>query len=166
MQRPTCNTFLAYIQHEIYTTALRKKRRPLVQTVALPCVERICMMYRRALQLYPMKLSLWFSYFAYCQRSKSFDHLKQAIKAAVKLHHTEADMWLCAARNAWENNEDSDSARHFLHRGLQELPGSADLRAYVQFLNRGTWKKNNIGNEPHDRNMHLLYLHRPLKHLN
>lgn len=101
--------------------ALRKKRAKRLGIKATPqhAGRRVLFILDRATRKCPGNLGLWVQYIEYCRRQKMFKRLTDVFSDALRLHPTNADLWIYAAKYALEEHADMTQARSYFQRGLR-----------------------------------------------
>lgn len=100
---------------------LRKKRSKRLGIKAAPqhAGRRILFILDRATRKCSGDLGLWIQYIEYCRQQKMYRRLTDVFADALRLHPSNADLWIYAAKYALEEHADMTQARSFFQRGLR-----------------------------------------------
>lgn len=114
--------FARYVAWEINLEVLRQKRtrRMRVKSKSAHTGQaRIFQIFDRGTRKHPGDLALWISYLDYCKQARATSKFKAVLTAALRLHPTQHDLWLYAARWSMEAEADVNGARSYLQRGTR-----------------------------------------------
>jgi U3 small nucleolar RNA-associated protein 6 len=112
---------------------LRRKRvkRLGIKTPAHTGQRRIFFILDRATRKFHGDLGLWIQYIEYARQQKAHKKLSQIFTDALRLHPTNADLWIYAAKYALDDHADMTMARSYMQRGLRFCKNSKNL--WVQY---------------------------------
>lgn len=105
----------------------RCKRLNIKGSSAYASRARILLIFDRGTRKHFGDLALWGSYLQYTRDIKATRKFQTVLTAALRLHPTNPDLWLYAAKWAWEAEADMNSARSYMQRGTRFCIGSMKL---------------------------------------
>ncbi|KAJ5723190.1 RNA-processing protein HAT helix [Penicillium malachiteum] len=125
--------FLRYVEYEINLETLRKKRvkRMGIRNLGHNGQRRIFFILDRATRKFHGDINLWIQYIEYTRKQKAFKKLSSIITDAVRLHPTNAELWIYAAKYVLEDHADMSQARSFMQRGLRFCKSARNL--WIQY---------------------------------
>lgn len=108
---------------------LRRKRvrRLGIRSAGYSGQRRIFFILDRATRRFPGDLGLWAQYIEYARQQKSFKKLSSIFTDALRLHPTNADLWIYAAEYALDDHADMTQSRSYMQRGLRFCKSSKQL---------------------------------------
>lgn len=108
---------------------LRRKRvkRLGVKSAGYSGQRRIFFILDRATRKFPGDLKLWAQYIEYARGQKAFKKLSQIFTNALRLHPTDVDLWIYAAKYSLEDHADMTISRSYMQRGLRFCKSSKKL---------------------------------------
>ncbi|EEP82007.1 conserved hypothetical protein [Uncinocarpus reesii 1704] len=126
---PSPADFARYAEYEMNLDTLRKKR---VQRLGIKTPEhtgqrRIFFILDRATRKFHGDINLWMQYIEYTRKQGAHKKLSQIFTNALRLHPTQVDLWIYAARYALEEHADMTEARGYMQRGLRFCKNSKIL---------------------------------------
>ncbi|KAL2014085.1 hypothetical protein VTN00DRAFT_1610 [Thermoascus crustaceus] len=125
--------FARYAEYEMNLDLLRRKRvkRLGIKTPAYTGQRRIFFILERATRKFHGDLGLWIQYIEYARQQKSHKKLSQIFTDVLRLHPTNADLWIYAAKYALDDHADMTLARSYMQRGLRFCKSSKIL--WIQY---------------------------------
>jgi U3 small nucleolar RNA-associated protein 6 len=112
--------YTRYIDFEKNVDALRRKRIKRLGVRSTGSGQRtIFFLYNRAVRKFSGDLDLWLQYIEFARREKAFKKLNEILTSVVRLHPTNPDIWIYAARFFMESQADITNARSYMQRGLR-----------------------------------------------
>ncbi|KAL1990648.1 hypothetical protein VTN49DRAFT_6487 [Thermomyces lanuginosus] len=125
--------FARYAEYEMNLEALRKKRvkRLAIRVSPHHGGRRVLFILDRATRRFPGDLGLWVQYIEYCRKHKMYKRLLQVFTDALRLHPTNADLWIYAAKYSFEEHADMTHARSYFQRGLRFCKSQKNM--WVQY---------------------------------
>lgn len=108
---------------------LRRKRikRLGIKSAGYSGQRRIFFILDRATRKFPGDIRLWAQYIEYARGQKAFKKLSQIFTDALRLHPTDADLWIYAAKYSLEDHADMTNSRSYMQRGLRFCKSSKKL---------------------------------------
>jgi U3 small nucleolar RNA-associated protein 6 len=88
---------------------------------------RIFFILDRATRRFPGYIPLWMQYIEFAKKEKASTVLVKAFASALKLHPTQPELWMYAARHAVEVNQDIAEGRGYMQRGLRFCKKSREM---------------------------------------
>ncbi|KAL1955433.1 hypothetical protein VTO42DRAFT_8589 [Malbranchea cinnamomea] len=119
---PQPSDFAKYAEYEMNLDALRRKRikRLGVKSTQMHTGQRrVFFILDRATRKFHGDISLWMQYIEYARRQRAFKKLDHILTSALRLHPTQVELWIYAARYALEDHADMLQARSYMQRGLR-----------------------------------------------
>ncbi|KAI9886638.1 MAG: cytosolic factor, phosphatidylinositol/phosphatidylcholine transfer protein [Watsoniomyces obsoletus] len=125
--------FAQYAEYEMNLEALRRKRvrRSGAQVNPYSGQRRIFFVLDRATRKFHGDVGLWMQYAEYARREKANRKFVQIVTAMLRLHPTNADLWVYAATYALDVQGDMTGARTYMQRGLRFCKRCKDL--WIQY---------------------------------
>ncbi|TRY56389.1 hypothetical protein DNTS_034979 [Danionella cerebrum] len=120
--------FITYIQYEINTLELIKKRRARIgyhfkrEEIEFPIIHRINTVFRRATTKWQEDVQLWLSQVAFNKKWGTKGQLSKVLSSMLAIHPDKPAMWIMAAKCEMEDRNSSESARHLFLRALRFHP--------------------------------------------
>jgi U3 small nucleolar RNA-associated protein 6 len=105
----------------------RCKRLNIKGSLAHAGQARILLIFDRGTRKHIGDLSLWMSYLEYARSVKATRRFQTVLTTVLRLHPTNAELWLFAAKWALEAEADMNSARSYMQRGTRFCNGSKEL---------------------------------------
>jgi U3 small nucleolar RNA-associated protein 6 len=114
--------YVRYLEFEINLDSLKRKRRKrlAVKHVSYNGQRRIFFIFERATRKFPGDLDLWTRYLDYARDQKAHKRVGKIFTTVLRLHPTNAELWIQAARHASE--DDIPAVRSYLQRGIRFCP--------------------------------------------
>ena len=108
---------------------LRRKRvrRTGVRSAGFSGQRRIFFILDRATRKFYGDIGLWVQYIEYARQQKAFRKLGSIFTDALRLHPTNADLWIYAAQYALDDHADMTQSRSYMQRGLRFCKSSKQL---------------------------------------
>lgn len=108
---------------------LRRKRvkRLGIRSAGYNGQRRIFFVLDRATRRFPGDTKLWAQYIEYAREQKAFKKLSLIFIDALRLHPTNADLWIYAAKYVLEDHADMTQSRSYMQRGLRFCKSSKKL---------------------------------------
>ena len=108
---------------------LRRKRvrRTGVRSAGFSGQRRIFFILDRATRKFHGDIGLWVQYIEYARQQKAFRKLGSIFTDALRLHPTNADLWIYAAQYALDDHADMTQSRSYMQRGLRFCKSSKQL---------------------------------------
>lgn len=108
---------------------LRRKRvrRLGIKSAGFNGQRRIFFILDRATRKFHGDIGLWVQYIEYARQQKAFKKLSSIFTDALRLHPTNADLWIYAAQYALDDHADMTEARSYMQRGLRFCKSSKQL---------------------------------------
>ncbi|KAL3479160.1 U3 small nucleolar RNA-associated protein 6-domain-containing protein [Aspergillus californicus] len=121
--------FVRYAEYEMNLDSLRRKRmnRLGVKSGGYSGQRRIFFVLDRATRKFHGDLGLWVQYIDYVRRQKSYKKLSTILMDALRLHPSNAELWMYAAQYSMEDHADMTQARTYMQRGLRFCKSSRKL---------------------------------------
>lgn len=119
------NDYEEYIQYEQDVLSLIKIRRKKnrckrnVEMIEVPIIRRIHRLFGQATKRFPRDIQTWLSHIEFAKKVKEKGSVSRIISKMLRSHNHQAELWIFAAKYEFEDNNDSETARRFFHRGLQ-----------------------------------------------
>lgn len=88
---------------------------------------RIFFILDRATRKFHGDIGLWVQYIEYARQQKAFRKLSSIFTDALRLHPTNADLWIYAAQYALDDHADMTQSRSYMQRGLRFCKSSRHL---------------------------------------
>lgn len=120
--------FITYIQFEINTLELIKKRRARIgyhfkrEEIEYPIIHRINSVFRRATTKWQEDVQLWLSQVAFNKKWGTKTQLSKVLSSMLAIHPDKPALWIMAAKCEMEDRNSSESARHLFLRALRFHP--------------------------------------------
>lgn len=92
---------------------------------------RIFFILERATRKFHGDVSLWLQYIEYARQQKAHKKLSQIFTNALRLHPTNAELWVYAAKYVLDDHADMTQARSYMQRGLRFCKSSRML--WIQY---------------------------------
>ena len=114
--------------------ALRIKRikRKGIKSTGYGGARRIFFIFERATRKYPGDLKLWMQYLEFIKTQKAHKRMGNVLTQLLRLHPTNADIWIYAAEYAADRQGEITTARGYVQRGLRFCPQARPL--WLAFL--------------------------------
>ncbi|KAB8071907.1 U3 small nucleolar RNA-associated protein 6-domain-containing protein [Aspergillus leporis] len=121
--------YVRYVEYEINLDSLRRKRvkRLGIRGAGYSGQRRIFFILDRATRKFHGDVGLWIQYIEYARAQKAFKKLSTIFEDALRLHPTNADMWIYAAQYALDDHADMTQSRSHMQRGLRFCKSSRKL---------------------------------------
>lgn len=121
--------FVRYAQYEMNLDLLRRKRvrRTGVRGAGFSGQRRIFFILDRATRKFHGDIGLWVQYIDYARQQKAYKKLGSVITDALRLHPTNAELWIYAAQYALDDHADMTQSRSYMQRGLRFCKSSKKL---------------------------------------
>ncbi|RKO91087.1 U3 small nucleolar RNA-associated protein 6-domain-containing protein, partial [Blyttiomyces helicus] len=131
---PTRSDYLRYISYETNLERLRRKRKRRLRLDRAPdkkkgekgmtlsdysILRRIHGLYSKMLARFPGDVEVWKQYFQWGRAAKSGKTLGKSFARAIQLHPTKPTFWILASAWEFEENNNVNSARTLLQRGIR-----------------------------------------------
>ncbi|KAJ9375617.1 hypothetical protein DTO063F5_9247 [Paecilomyces variotii] len=125
--------FARYAEYEMNLDLLRRKRtkRLGIKMPAHTGQRRIFFILERATRKFHGDVSLWLQYIEYARQQKAHKKLSQIFTNALRLHPTNAELWIYAAKYVLDDHADMTQARSYMQRGLRFCKNSKTL--WIQY---------------------------------
>ena len=92
---------------------------------------RVFFILDRATRKFHGDVSLWMQYMEYARQQRAHKKLEQIVNSAIRMHPTQVEFWIYAARYTLEDHGDMLQARSYMQRGLRFCKNSKLL--WVQY---------------------------------
>lgn len=122
------DNFLKYIEYEAAFKALLDERKEKIGDTAekrlivdIDWPKHVHSIFRRATGQFPSDLSLWRSYFRFCQDRGDLRSLKIAFQDCLKRHSRNPDIYIEIADWEMRYNSDPETAREIMQQGIVSL---------------------------------------------
>ncbi|KAL4958191.1 U3 small nucleolar RNA-associated protein 6-domain-containing protein [Aspergillus filifer] len=121
--------FVRYAEYEMNLDSLRRKRvkRMGIKSAGFSGQRRIFFVLDRATRKFHGDIGLWIQYIEYARRQKAYKKLSTILMDALRLHPSNADLWIYAAQYSIEDHADMSQARNYMQRGLRLCKSSRKL---------------------------------------
>ncbi|KAL4779009.1 U3 small nucleolar RNA-associated protein 6-domain-containing protein [Aspergillus varians] len=121
--------FVRYAEYEMNLDSLRRKRvkRMGIRSAGFSGQRRIFFVLDRATRKFHGDVGLWVQYIEYARRQKAYKKLTTIFMDALRLHPTNADLWIYAAQYFMQDHADMSQARTYMQRGLRFCKSSRKL---------------------------------------
>jgi U3 small nucleolar RNA-associated protein 6 len=125
--------YARYVEYEMNLDTLRRKRekRLGIKGSTHSGQRRIFFILERATRKFHGDLSLWMQYIEYARKERAHKKLSKIFMNVLRMHPTEAELWIYAARYALEEHADMTQSRSYMQRGLRFCKSSRAL--WVQY---------------------------------
>ncbi|KAL3466676.1 U3 small nucleolar RNA-associated protein 6-domain-containing protein [Aspergillus heterothallicus] len=125
--------FVRYAEYEMNLDSLRRKRvkRLGIKSTAFSGQRRIFFVLDRATRKFHGDIGLWIQYIEYARRQKAYKKLSTILMDALRLHPSNAELWIYAAQYSIEDHADMTQARTYMQRGLRFCKSSKNL--WIQY---------------------------------
>jgi U3 small nucleolar RNA-associated protein 6 len=125
--------YARYAEYEMNLDALRRKRitRLGVKAAMHTGQQRVLFILARGTRKFYGDIGLWMQYIEYARKQRAHKKLSQILTNALRLHPTQVELWIYAARYALEDHADMMHARSYMQRGLRFCKASRLL--WVQY---------------------------------
>ncbi|KAL4979344.1 U3 small nucleolar RNA-associated protein 6-domain-containing protein [Aspergillus desertorum] len=125
--------FVRYAEYEMNLDSLRRKRvkRLGIKSTGFSGQRRIFFVLDRGTRKFHGDIGLWVQYIEYARRQKAFKKLSTILMDALRLHPSNADLWIYAAQYSIEDHADMSQARTYMQRGLRFCKSSRKL--WIQY---------------------------------
>ncbi|KAL4810373.1 U3 small nucleolar RNA-associated protein 6-domain-containing protein [Aspergillus unguis] len=125
--------FVRYAEYEMNLDSLRRKRvkRMGIKSTGFSGQRRIFFVLDRATRKFHGDIGLWIQYIEYARKQKAFKKLSTILIDALRLHPSNADLWIYAAQYSIEDHADMSQARTYMQRGLRFCKSSRKL--WIQY---------------------------------
>ncbi|XP_073808805.1 U3 small nucleolar RNA-associated protein 6 homolog isoform X1 [Danio rerio] len=130
--------FITYIQFEINTLELIKKRRARIgyhfkrEEIEYPIIQGINSVFRRATSKWQEDVQLWLSHVAFNKKWGSKTQLSKILLSMLAIHPDKPALWIMAAKCEMEDRNSSESARHLFLRALRFHP--ENKKVYLEYF--------------------------------
>ncbi|KAJ5808570.1 RNA-processing protein HAT helix [Penicillium riverlandense] len=113
--------FVRYAEYEMNLEILRKKRvkRLGIRSAGFSGHRRIFFILDRATRRFQGDINLWVQYIEYARKQKAHKKLSIIFTDALRLHPTNPDLWIYAAKYVLDDHADMTQARSYMQRGLR-----------------------------------------------
>lgn len=105
----------------------KRVRRLGVRSAGFSGQRRIFYILDRATRKFHGDIGLWVQYIEYARKQKAFKKLSTIFTDALRLHPTNADLWIYAAQYALDDHADMTLSRSHMQRGLRFCKSSKQL---------------------------------------
>ncbi|XP_020741049.1 U3 small nucleolar RNA-associated protein 6 homolog [Odocoileus virginianus] len=122
------DSFIRYVQYEIYLLELIHKRRARVgytfkkDEIEDPMIRRIQSVFQRATIKWKDDVKLWLSFVAFCRKWAANVQLSKLFSSLLAFHSNKPGLWILAAKWEMEDHLSSESARQLFLRALRFHP--------------------------------------------
>ncbi|KAL2803388.1 U3 small nucleolar RNA-associated protein 6-domain-containing protein [Aspergillus granulosus] len=125
--------FVRYAEYEMNLDSLRRKRvkRLGIKSTGFSGQRRIFFVLDRATRKFHGDIGLWIQYIEYARRQKAYKKLSTILMDALRLHPSNAELWIYAAQYSIEDHADMTQARTYMQRGLRFCKSSRNL--WIQY---------------------------------
>ncbi|KAI9373691.1 U3 small nucleolar RNA-associated protein 6-domain-containing protein [Aspergillus egyptiacus] len=125
--------FVRYAEYEMNLDSLRRKRvnRLGIKSTGFSGQRRIFFVLDRATRKFHGDIGLWVQYIDYARRQKAYKKLSTILMDALRLHPSNADLWIYAAQYQLDDHADMTQARTYMQRGLRFCKSSRKL--WIQY---------------------------------
>ena len=115
------SAYVLYIEYEVNLNALREKRmrRRGARMNVHAGQRRMFFILDRATKRFPGDVGLWMQYLTLARKQKSHERFLQILTNLLRFHSTKPDLWIYAAKYAFEERADMIEARSYMQRGLR-----------------------------------------------
>jgi U3 small nucleolar RNA-associated protein 6 len=116
--------YVRYVVYEQNLESLRRKRmqRMGVRNTGYNGPRRTFFIFERATRKFQGDIPLWIQYLDYARRQKAHKRVGKILTSVLRLHPTNTNLWIFAARYAVERGGDPSAARGYLQRALRFCP--------------------------------------------
>ncbi|KAK6360714.1 U3 snoRNP protein [Orbilia blumenaviensis] len=116
--------FLAYATYEMNLDALRQKRMKRLSirlrgSSNYSGSRSIFFIFQRATNKFHGDVQLWKTYAEFCRAQKSYGRLRKVLDSMLRLHPTNPDLWIYAAKVAIDDTDNMADARNYMQKGLR-----------------------------------------------
>ena len=113
--------YVRYVEYEMNLETLRRKRvkRLGVKSTKFVGQRRIFSVLDRATKKFHGDVGLWMQYITYARQQKSHKKVAEILTQALRLHPTNPELWIYAARCSSDEQSDISEARSHMQRGLR-----------------------------------------------
>jgi U3 small nucleolar RNA-associated protein 6 len=144
--------YVRYLAYEQNLENLKRKRvqRLGVKNLGYNGPRRTFFIFERATRKFPHDIRLWVEYLNYTKAQKANKRLGKVLTTVLRLHPTNPDLWLYAAKYAIDRNDSPSAARSYFQRALRFCPKQKQLwleycRMELLFIVRITENLENMG---------------------
>ncbi|KAL4906161.1 hypothetical protein BDW74DRAFT_177186 [Aspergillus multicolor] len=125
--------YVRYAEYEMNLDSLRRRRvkRLGIKSTGFSGQRRIFFVLDRATRKFHGDIGLWVQYIDYARRQKAFKKLSTILMDALRLHPSNAELWVYAANYFVEDHADMSQARTYMQRGLRFCKSSRKL--WIQY---------------------------------
>ncbi|BCS22584.1 snoRNA-binding rRNA-processing protein UTP6 [Aspergillus puulaauensis] len=125
--------FVRYAEYEMNLDSLRRKRikRLGIKSTGFSGQRRIFFVLDRATRKFHGDIGLWIQYIEYARQQKAYKKLSTILMDALRMHPTNADLWIYAAQYSMQDHADMSQARTYMQRGLRFCKSSRKL--WIQY---------------------------------
>lgn len=159
--------YLSYIQYELHLYSLIKERRKKfgyhfkIKEIDNEIGRHILRLFKASVIRFPRDIKLWVSAFTFLKRMHWRIEASKLFQRMMRVHASKPEVWVAAAKFELEENENGDTARKLLLRGLRFNPNSKLL--YREFFRMELMFAECLSNES---TMSITELKAELKHGN
>ncbi|KAL5335725.1 U3 small nucleolar RNA-associated protein 6-domain-containing protein [Aspergillus crustosus] len=125
--------FVRYAEYEMNLDSLRRIRvkRMGIRSTGFSGQRRIFFVLDRATRKFHGDIGLWIQSIDYARRQKAYKKLSTILMDALRLHPSNADLWIYAAQYSIDDHADMSQARTYMQRGLRLCKSSRKL--WIQY---------------------------------
>lgn len=125
--------FVRYTEYEMNLDSLRRKRikRLGIKSTGFSGQRRIFFVLDRATRKFHGDIGLWIQYIEYARQQKAYKKLSTILMDVLRMHPTNADLWIYAAQYSMQDHADMSQARTYMQRGLRFCKSSRNL--WIQY---------------------------------
>ena len=92
---------------------------------------RIFFIMDRATRKFQGDIGIWIQYIEYARKQKAYKKLSTIFMDALRLHPTNVDLWIYAAKYSLDDHADMSQARSYMQRGLRFCKSARNL--WIQY---------------------------------
>ncbi|KAL8735638.1 MAG: hypothetical protein Q9166_000807 [cf. Caloplaca sp. 2 TL-2023] len=125
----TASDYARYAEYEMNLDSLRRTRakRLGIKSTSYTGQRRIFFVLDRATRKFHGDTDLWLQYLTFARKQKANKRVAQIITSMLRLHPTSPELWIYAAKYAWDDRADITESRGYMQRGLRFCSHSKQL---------------------------------------
>jgi U3 small nucleolar RNA-associated protein 6 len=126
--------YVRYLAYEQNLECLKRKRvqRLGVKNTGYHGPRRTFFIYERATRKFPGDISLWIQYLDYAWKQKAHKRVGKILTTVLRLHPTNDELWIFAAKYAAERDDNPSAARGYFQRALRFCP--KEKRIWIEYV--------------------------------
>jgi U3 small nucleolar RNA-associated protein 6 len=126
--------YVRYLAYEQNLESLKRKRmqRLGVKNTGYHGPRRTFFIYERATRKFPGDIPLWIQYLDYAWNQKAHKRVGKILTTVLRLHPTNAELWIFAAKYAAERDDNPSAARGYFQRALRFCP--KEKRIWIEYV--------------------------------